>query len=151
MELKQIKELIKILDASKVNTLKLKNGDFSIHLSKNTNQAKSIVQQAITETIPSSTISQNEQKTIEPSVSTNSDHTINSPMVGTFYSAMSPKSPPLVKVGDTLSKGDKIGIIEAMKIMNEIEADFDCKILEILAKNEQPVEFDMPLFRVEKI
>jgi len=72
-------------------------------------------------------------------------------MVGTFYAAASPKNPAFVKVGDSIKKGDTIGIIEAMKIMNEIEADFDCKITEILVKNEQPVEFDMPLFKVEKL
>ena len=72
-------------------------------------------------------------------------------MVGTFYRAPSPDSPPFVKVGDTVRKGQTIGIIEAMKIFNEIEAEFDCKILEILVEDGQPVEYDMPLFLVERL
>ena len=76
---------------------------------------------------------------------------ITSPMVGTFYRAPSPDSPPFVKVGDRVSKGQTIGIIEAMKIFNEIEAEFDCKILEILVEDGQPVEYDMPLFLVERL
>jgi len=72
-------------------------------------------------------------------------------MVGTFYRAPSPDAAPFVNVGDTVRKGQTIAIIEAMKIMNELEAEFDCKILEILVENGQPVEYDMPLFRVEKL
>ncbi|ECO3391174.1 acetyl-CoA carboxylase biotin carboxyl carrier protein [Campylobacter jejuni] len=76
---------------------------------------------------------------------------INSPMVGTFYQAPSPGAAPFVKVGSTVKKGDTIAIIEAMKIMNEIEAEFDCRIAEILVADGQPVEFGMPLFAVEKL
>ena len=72
-------------------------------------------------------------------------------MVGTFYRAPSPDSPPFVKVGDRVSKGQTIGIIEAMKIFNEIDAEFDCKVLEILVEDGQPVEYDMPLFLVERL
>ena len=77
--------------------------------------------------------------------------TINSPMVGTFYEASSPESPAFVKVGDTVKKGQTLCILEAMKIMNEIEAEFDCKIVDILIKNGDPVEYDMPIFAVEKL
>lgn len=76
---------------------------------------------------------------------------INSPMVGTFYKAPAPGAEAFVKVGSIVRKGQPVGIIEAMKIMNEIEAEFDCKILEILVDDGQPIEFDMPLFAVEKI
>lgn len=76
---------------------------------------------------------------------------ILSPMVGTFYASPSPDSPAFVKVGDVVRKGQVLAILEAMKIMNELEADFDCKILSVLATNGQPVEYDMPLFAVEKI
>jgi acetyl-CoA carboxylase biotin carboxyl carrier protein len=72
-------------------------------------------------------------------------------MVGTFYRAPSPDSPPFVKEGDKVSKGQTLCIIEAMKIFNEIEAEFDCKILEILVEDGQPIEYDMPLFLVEKL
>ena len=72
-------------------------------------------------------------------------------MVGTFYAAPSPDSPDFVKVGDVVKKGQVLGILEAMKIMNELEADFDCKIVDILVTNGQAVEYDMPLFAVEKL
>lgn len=77
--------------------------------------------------------------------------TLNSPMVGTYYQAPSPGATPFVKAGSSVKKGDTIGIIEAMKIMNEIQAEYDCRILEVLVADGQPVEFDMPLFVVEKI
>ena len=81
---------------------------------------------------------------------TSAELTINSPMVGTFYKAPSPGAPAFVKIGDSVNTGQTVGIIEAMKIMNEIEAEFDCKIIEILVEDGQPVEFDTPLFVVEK-
>ncbi|EOI4812215.1 acetyl-CoA carboxylase biotin carboxyl carrier protein, partial [Campylobacter coli] len=88
----------------------------------------------------------------QPSQSVKSNKpSINSPMVGTFYQAPSPGAAPFVKVGSTVKKGDTIAIIEAMKIMNEIEAEFDCRIAEILVADGQPVEFGMPLFAVEKL
>lgn len=88
----------------------------------------------------------------QPSQSAKSNKpSINSPMVGTFYQAPSPGAAPFVKVGSTVKKGDTIAIIEAMKIMNEIEAEFDCRIAEILVADGQPVEFGMPLFAVEKL
>jgi acetyl-CoA carboxylase biotin carboxyl carrier protein len=76
---------------------------------------------------------------------------INSPMVGTFYSSPSPESPAFVKVGDVVKKGKTLCILEAMKIMNEVEAEFDCKIVEILVTDGSPVEYDMPIFVVEKL
>ena len=73
---------------------------------------------------------------------------VKSPLVGTFYNAPSPDSPAYVKVGDTVKKGQILGIIEAMKLMNEIESDYDGVVTEILIKNEEPVEFGQPLFRI---
>ena len=73
---------------------------------------------------------------------------VKSPLVGTFYNAPSPDSPAYVKVGDTVKKGQILGIIEAMKLMNEIETDYDGVVTEILIKNEETVEFGQPLFRI---
>ncbi len=87
----------------------------------------------------------------EPAALSDNCEYILSPMVGTFYEAPSPDSPPFVKVGDIVKKGQTLAILEAMKIMNELEADFDCKIVEILVKNGQAVEYDMPLFAVERV
>jgi len=76
---------------------------------------------------------------------------VKSPMVGTFYSAPAPDAETYVNVGSVVSKGQVLCIIEAMKLMNEIEAEFPCRVLEILVDNAQPVEYNQPLFRVEKI
>ena len=76
---------------------------------------------------------------------------VKSPIVGTFYSSPSPDSPAYVKVGDTVKKGDVLCIIEAMKMMNEIEAELDGKIVEILVANESAVEFGQPLFLIEGV
>ncbi len=75
---------------------------------------------------------------------------IKSPMVGTFYRAPAPDADAYVQVGAAVSKGQVLCIIEAMKLMNEIEADFPCRIVKILVENTQPVEYNQPLFQVEK-
>jgi len=75
---------------------------------------------------------------------------IKSPMVGTFYRSPAPDADPYIQTGSAISKGQVLCIIEAMKLMNEIEADFSCRIIEILVDNGQPVEYNQPLFRVEK-
>jgi acetyl-CoA carboxylase biotin carboxyl carrier protein len=73
---------------------------------------------------------------------------VKSPFVGTFYRSPSPSAEPFVEVGKKVGKGDVLCIVEAMKLMNEIESDFACEILEILVENGQPVEYDQPLFVV---
>ena len=73
---------------------------------------------------------------------------VTSPMVGTFYEATSPKQPPFVKVGDKVKKGDVLCIIEAMKLMNEIESEFDGEIVEVCVRNEEMVDFGKPLFKI---
>jgi acetyl-CoA carboxylase biotin carboxyl carrier protein len=75
---------------------------------------------------------------------------LTSPFVGTFYRAPSPESPPFADVGQAVRKGQVVCIVEAMKLMNEIESEFDGKIVEILAKNADHVEYGQPLFRIEK-
>ncbi|MCC8151213.1 MAG: acetyl-CoA carboxylase biotin carboxyl carrier protein [Lachnospiraceae bacterium] len=74
---------------------------------------------------------------------------VNSPLVGTFYAAGSPDAEPFVQVGDTVKKGDVLGIVEAMKLMNEIESDYDGVVKQILVKNGDLVEYDQPLFVIE--
>ena len=86
-----------------------------------------------------------------PPVETRNWIEIKSPMVGTFYRAPAPDAEPYASEGSTVTKGQVLCIIEAMKLMNEIEADFPCRILEVLVQNAQPVEYNQPLFRVEKI
>lgn len=77
-----------------------------------------------------------------------SDQVVTSPLVGVFYAAPAPDAPPFVKVGDTVKKGQVLGIIEAMKLMNEIESEVDGVVEAILVKNEETVEYGQPLFRI---
>ena len=151
MELKQIKELIKLIDESDLNQVKIKDKDFSISLKKQSGEV------VITSTQPSVVATQAPVAPISTPLAssesiklTEQGEVVGSPMVGTFYSAPSPKSPTFAEAGSKIKKGDTIGIIEAMKIMNEIEAEFDFTVIDVLAKNEQPVEFNMPLYRVER-
>lgn len=94
--------------------------------------------------LPSDTGNTNEQ----PKEADENIKTVTSPLVGTFYSAASPEDEPFVKVGDKVVKGQKLGIIEAMKLMNDIESDFDGEIVEILVSNESVVEYGQPLFKI---
>ncbi|RAX53041.1 acetyl-CoA carboxylase, biotin carboxyl carrier protein [Helicobacter sp. 16-1353] len=162
MNIQEIKKLLEMFDNSNSVKLKITNENFEISLEKSgaknpksppipqfslpsTNIASvAPISNNIEESVPSNA----EVKEKEKSVNTES---ITSPMVGTFYRAPSPDSAPYVNVGDKVKKGQTIAIIEAMKIMNEIEAEFDCKIVEIVANDAQSVEFSTVLFQVEKI
>ena len=84
----------------------------------------------------------------EKKISGISEKVITCPLVGTFYSSPAPDAEDYVKVGDTVKKGQVIGIVEAMKLMNEIESDFDGKVAEIYVQNGQAVEYGQPLFRI---
>lgn len=155
MEFKDIKELIRLFDKSELNKLKIKDGEFEISMQTGfeggtvvTTAAPSVqtVQAAAPVAAPVAA-----PASTESAPAAISGETINSPMVGTFYASPSPESPAFVKVGDTVKAGQTLCILEAMKIMNEVEAEFDCKIVEILVEDSNPVEYDMPLFVIEKI
>ena len=153
MDFKEIKELIRIFDKSGLSKIKLKDKDFEISLQKGfeTGTIQPVSVQTPEISSAPSQIAVPEKKEEQIDAQKKKGEYITSPMVGTFYRAPSPDSPPFVKVGDKVTKGQTIGIIEAMKIFNEIEAEFDCKILEILVEDGQPVEYDMPLFLVERL
>lgn len=153
MEFENIKELVKLFDKSSLSKLSVNKDEFSINLEKAVGevvvtQPVKTLQSVVVETPKVAT---DVAQSATPSVEVKKGDVVTSPMVGTFYKAPSPDSPAYAKVGDVIKKGKSLCIIEAMKIMNEIESEFDCKILEILADDGQPVEYDMPLFRVEKI
>ncbi len=152
MNLKEIKDLIKLFNTSDLNKLKLQDGEFSLTLEKGVETAPAAVAAPVAQPVaaPQPAAAAQPAAESEKKIPDNAIY-ITSPMVGTFYRAPSPDSPPFVNVGDVVKKGQTLCIIEAMKIMNEIEAEFDCKILEILVEDGQPVEYDMPLFLVEKV
>jgi len=147
MDTKQIKALMREFDESGLAKLKITKEAFSIELEKATGLVAAPVA-AMAAPVASAT------PAAPVAVAAPAEFTgdaILSPMVGTFYPSPSPDSPSFVKVGDVIKKGQVVAILEAMKIMNELEAEFDCKILEVLATNGQAVEYDMPLFVVEKV
>jgi len=144
MNFQEIKELIELFDKSGLSRLKIKENDFTISMQKESS-ALAPAPAPVAAAAPQGVVEAEREAAVKKG------EYITSPMVGTFYRAPSPDSPPFVKVGDVVSKGQTLGIIEAMKIFNEIEAEFDCKILEILVEDGQPVEYDMPLFLVERV
>lgn len=93
-------------------------------------------------------VAEQEEKKLEKKAEIASDQVVCSPLVGTFYLASSPEADPFVRVGDTVKKGQVLGIIEAMKLMNEIECEFDGVVEAILVGNEEVVEYGQPLFRI---
>ncbi len=145
---REIKDLMRFFDGSDITKVKIKNGDFSIELQKGFESAQ--VVSAAPVAVAQAPVAKSEEASVK--VETKDEGlSLKSPMVGTFYVAPSPGSDPFVKVGSVVKKGQTIAIIEAMKIMNEIEAEFDCRIVSVLAEDGEPVEFDMPLFGVEKV
>lgn len=153
MDKLEIRELMRFFDKSDITKLKIKNGEFSIELQKgfDTPMVMASAPVAPSTTAPAPLPIQEVTAPLSVPAPKASGDVINSPMVGTFYSSPAPGAAPFAQVGDVIKKGQAIGIIEAMKIMNEIDAEFDCKITELLVQDGQPVEYDMPLFMAEKI
>ncbi len=154
MQFKDIKELIRVFDKSDLNKLKIKDGDFEISMQTGfegtvvTTAAAPVAAAPAPVAAPAAT-SPVASETAAPAAI--AGETINAPMVGTYYASPSPESPAFVNKGDTVKKGQTLCILEAMKIMNEVEAEYDCKIVDILVENGSPVEFDMAMFVVEKL
>ena len=145
----EIKELMSFFDETSINKIKIKNGDFAIELEKYEpcqEPAPAPACPPIPAPAPINVVVN--EKTVTTSTATD---TLNAPMVGTYYSSPSPDSPSFCGIGDIVRKGQTLCILEAMKIMNEVEAEFDCKIIDILVQNGSPVEYDMPIFIVEKV
>lgn len=149
MDYKEIKKLIEDMGNANIDELNIEFPEgIKISMKKNNKQ---IVNNNIGEATLGDPIKQPKiQTTIEPKQNKIQEgKIIKSPMVGTFYSKPSPTSDAFVKVGDTVKKGDTLCIIEAMKLMNEIEAEYDGEIAEILIKDGEVVEFGTPLFRIK--
>jgi len=152
MNLEEIKELIRVFGRSKLGKLKVKDGEFEISMLRDGSEvtvAAPVASAPVAAPAQAAPVAQ-EVAVVESSEEKAGDF-ITSPMVGTFYASPSPDSPAFVKEGDTVRKGQTLCILEAMKIMNELEAEYDCKILEVLVQDAQPIEYDTPLFRVEKL
>ncbi|GAE24601.1 biotin carboxyl carrier protein of acetyl-CoA carboxylase [Halalkalibacter wakoensis JCM 9140] len=162
LKVQELKELIKALDQSNLDELKFEQEGTKLVLKKQqapVNAVEKIVE--VTKEAPQVTAApsvtevvteapqkeaQQEQKTVAANI-----HTITSPMVGTFYAAPSPDSAPYVTLGDQVNAESVVCIVEAMKLMNEIEAEVKGKIVEVLAENGELVEYGQPLFVVELV
>ena len=148
----EIKDLISFLDEkASINRLKIKDKDFELEIKK---EDAACANATISAQAPACTPAPSVNVVLSEKPATNktaAGDTINSPMVGTFYKAPSPGASPFVSVGQAVRKGECVGIIEAMKIMNEIEAEFDCRIVKVLVDDGQPVEYGMAIYEVEKL
>ena len=143
-----IKKMINILEESNLEEIEFQRFWTRVRISKNKSQKGSSPKVSVSNLKGKETqelSSKEEAKKEETNL-----HIIKSPMVGTFYRAPTPDAPPYVDVGDRIKKGDVVCIIEAMKIMNEIESDVKGEIVEALIVNEGPVEYNQPLFKVRK-
>lgn len=161
MDINYLKRIIKLLDSSGVAELEIEEEGTRLRLSKPRPKITAgmapmnSVPQFVPQVLPLDIQTMNAADLKEDELSTDAPKSENifevkSPMVGTFYRAPSPDADPYVNVGSTVSPGVVICIIEAMKLMNEIESDVSGKIVKILVENGQPVEYNQPLFHIEK-
>ncbi len=163
MEFEKIKELIKLVDSSSLAFFELQNGNDHIKMDKslvrgvadntnslvNTSSSPVISKEKIENTVvEKEEIVVNEKET---AIDDKDISVITAPMVGTFYSSASPESKPFVEIGGTVSKGKVICIIEAMKLMNEIESEFNGTIVERLVNDGDMVEYGQPLFKIKEV
>ncbi|ALE01164.1 acetyl-CoA carboxylase biotin carboxyl carrier protein [Candidatus Pseudothioglobus singularis] len=151
MDIRKVKKLMELLEESGMSEIEIKEGEESVKISRYGNSPAPaqhpiqsfVQQQAPVSSAPTSqTASPNEQPQ-------ETGQSVTSPMVGTFYSAPSPTAKPFVSIGQKINQGDTVGIIEAMKIMNQIESDQSGTVIEILVKDGEAVEFGQSLIVVE--
>ena len=144
MEYEKIKQIIDDMGNSKLSSLTIEFPDGTkISMEKDTNKVTNIVESVNTE------VNTELPKIQEVKSENTTGNVVKSPMVGTFYSKPSPTAEPFVEVGKVVKKGETLCIIEAMKLMNEIESEFDGKVKEILVNDGESVEYGKPLFIIE--
>ncbi|SFB95552.1 acetyl-CoA carboxylase biotin carboxyl carrier protein [Parapedobacter composti] len=154
MDIKQIQDLIKFVAKSGVNEVSIEEKDFKITIK--TNQEPTYVTATVPVTAPQPAAPAPAPAPVEapqaaPAKTDDTSNyvTIKSPMIGTFYRSPSPDKPAFVNVGDDITAGKVVCIVEAMKLFNEIESEVSGKIVKVLVEDAQPVEYDQPLFLVE--
>jgi acetyl-CoA carboxylase biotin carboxyl carrier protein len=158
MELKEIKELIKLVSEAGVSEVEVERGDFKIAIKKTDDRTVVVHQNPTVYAAPvqtsqpmanAHTTEKIEAIAVKSESVTGNFITIKSPMIGTYYKSSSPDKAPFLQIGDEIKPGQVLCIIEAMKLFNEIEAEISGKIVKILVENASPVEYDQPLFLVE--
>jgi acetyl-CoA carboxylase biotin carboxyl carrier protein len=144
MDIRKIKKLIELVEESGINELEISEGEESVRICRGVTVVAAPVAAAAPITAPAAA-----PVSTEASAPVQTGHVVRSPMVGTFYASTSPDAPSFTEIGKHVNAGDTLCIIEAMKMMNQIEADKSGVIKEILAQNEDAIEFDQPLFIIE--
>jgi len=149
MDIRKVKKLIELLEESGIDEIEIAEGEESIRISRSSNKLAAPAQYAPQMIpAPAPAVAPAPAAPAAEAKKEISGHVVRSPMVGTFYSSPSPSSPAFAEIGSQVKKGDTICIIEAMKMMNQIEADKSGTIEAILAENGEPVEYDQPLFTI---
>jgi len=150
MNIKEIKEMITLMNENKLLELEIEKEGMRIRLKKESPETEKGLNPSQIVTIPQFSVNQESAQTeSKKEEQTKNLIEIKAPMVGTFYRSPSPESPPFVEVGQDTEEGQVVCIIEAMKLMNEIKSEVKGKIVEVLIENGQPVEFGQPLFLIE--
>lgn len=157
MDYNLIKKLVKVVEQSDITEFSIQEGDLKIKISKNGNQqiVNTVVSQPAMENVNAvqpfvAQVETTQSETVSGESTNANLHEVRSPIVGTFYLAPSPDADAYVQVGDSVSDGSVLCIVEAMKLMNEIESDAGGKIVKILVENATAVEYNQPLFLIEK-
>ena len=149
MDLRKVKKLIELLEESGLSEIEITEGEDKVRITKGGKPSPQV--KAIETRQESEILSNSEPVDVHAQTKSNNDfHEIKAPMIGTFYQSPDPDSEAFVKVGDPVSEGDTLCIIEAMKMMNKIESDISGTIERVLIQNGDPVEFDQVLFLVSK-
>lgn len=146
MDIRKVKKLIELLEESNINEIEIKEGEESVRISRGSSVVAAPVAAPVAVAAPAAAPAPVAETA--PEAPQTSGHVVKSPMVGTFYSSPSPSSPAFAEVGQTVKVGDVICIVEAMKMMNQIEADKAGVIEAILVEDGQPVEYDQPLVTI---
>lgn len=149
MDIRKVKKLIELLEESDIGEIEIHEGEESVRISRNSKQVPQMMASAPMMMAPPMASAPAAEAPTPASETQISGHKVNSPMVGTFYRAPSPGAASFVEEGQSVKVGDTLCIIEAMKLLNQIEADKAGTIKAILVENGQPVEYDQPLFVIE--
>jgi len=156
MDFRQIQDLIKMINKSNIGEVSIEEKDFKITIRQKEDKVVTVAAapvQQVAYSVPTAAPASGPAATPAVGAAPKADNliTINSPMIGTFYRRSSPDKPLFVEVGDDVSPGKVVCIIEAMKLFNEIESEISGRIVKILVEDSSPVEYDQPLFLVEPV
>lgn len=149
MDIRKVKKLIELLEESDIAEIEIKEGEEAVRISRSSTVAPAPVAYAApAPAAPAPAPAAKEPEPAAPAAPAVNANDVHSPMVGTFYRSPSPSSPPFVEVGTTVKVGDVVCLVEAMKMMNQIEADHAGVVEAILVQDGEPVEYDQPLIRI---